>query len=235
MLLRLDKLLSNRGICSRREVADLVKKGRLTYRNQLVTCADMKVEAEEVLLDNQPLDGENLYILLYKPKGYVCTHEEGKSKLVYELLPERFSKRKPAVQSVGRLDKDTTGLLLFTDDGQLNHALLSPQAHVIKVYEVWLDTPIDEREVEKLSSGNFYLTGDSKPLKPAKIEFIDNSHLYLEIVEGRYHQVKRMFAQLGHTVINLHRCKFADLELDGLEVGQWRYLDDKEVDKLKNG
>ena len=235
MLLRLDKLLSNRGLCSRREVVELIRERRLTYKGELVTRADVKVEAEEVLLDGQPLEADRLYILLYKPKGYVCTHEEGKSKLVYELLPERFSKRKPALQSVGRLDKDTTGVLLFTDDGQLNHILLSPQRHVSKVYEVWLDTPVSEDDIEELSSGGFYLDGDPKPLQPAKVTLIDNSHLYLEIVEGRYHQVKRMFSQLGHTVINLHRFRFANLNLDGLEIGQWRYLNDKEVDGLKDG
>ncbi len=257
MKVRLDKLLSERGLCKRSEVDRLVRSGEICSRNGSKLLAKQKVEAEEILFRGEPLDPEKLYILMYKPQGFVCSHDD-KGQLVYELLPERFTQRRPQIASVGRLDKDTTGALLFTDDGELNHRLISPKHHADKVYEVWLEKPIADWRVQSLREGDLYLEGESKPLLPAKCSLLlegdseiilaeqaqtaiaqaqeadveESDHLLLTLTEGRYHQVKRMFSALDNSVIKLHRVSFAGLDLKGLKVGQWRFLTDEELQAL---
>ena len=253
MKVRLDKLLSGRGVCSRREAAALIARGSISYAEDIRLAPDVKVEPELVRFMGKPLDPELLYILINKPEGTVCSHEDA-GRLIYDLLPERFLKRSSAVNTAGRLDKDTTGVLLITDDGALNHRLLSPKHHVSKIYEVWTREKVYQAQADRLREGGRMLDGEKKPLLPAEVRLIpegeadfklpseiENSeepeysdHLFLTITEGRFHQVKRMFEALNNEVAKLHRCGFAGLNISGLEFGKWRFLTESEIDVLKN-
>jgi 16S rRNA pseudouridine516 synthase len=154
----------------------------------------------------------------------VCSHDDGEGRLVYDLLPERWRRRDPKISTVGRLDKDTSGLLLLTDDGALLHRLTSPKHKVPKIYEATLDRPLRGDEAEIFASGTLILNGEKTPCLPAKLEVIDPTHARLEIIEGRYHQVRRMFAAVGNHVTALHRSTFGDLTLEDLEAGEYRLL-----------
>jgi len=245
---RLDKLLTSRGLCSRREVQKMIASGAVTEIEGRPLKPDTKVEAEKIRVNGRPLEGELIYILLNKPENTVCSHED-RGSLVYELLPERFCRRSGGISCVGRLDKDTTGVLLITDDGALNHRLLSPKRHVRKVYEVWTQEPVSQEQAELFRAGGLYLEGDPKPLAAAEVRLLGDGepcgeaeaaeepelscHLLLTLTEGRYHQVKRMLEAVGNKVLRLHRRSFAGLGAGSLRPGQWRLLDDEEVLKLK--
>ena len=214
---RLDKLLSNRGYATRSTVdklLDRIKVDGLTPKR-----SDEKVLPESVTFDGEPLDPETLLILMNKPAGYTCSHED-RPPLVYELLPPRWLQRNPALSTVGRLDRDTTGALLFTDDGQLLHRLTSPKNKLPKVYEVFLQEPLEQEDL--LTGGVIEL--DGKPILPAKFEKLGEKHCLLELVEGRNHQVKRMFSAVGNEVVRLHRRSFCGLVADHLEPGQFELL-----------
>ncbi len=258
MQVRLDKLLSERGLCRRSEVERLIRSGEVSSRSGVKLVAKQKVESQDILFQGEPLDPEKLYLLMYKPQAFVCSHDD-QGQLIYQLLPEPFKRRRPPLASVGRLDKDTTGALFFTDDGELNHRLISPKHHTDKVYEVWLERPIADWRLQSLREGGLYLEGESKPLLPARCCLLTESnsailsmeeasravaqaqegkieesdHLLLTLTEGRYHQVKRMLAALDNSVTQLHRVAFAGLDLKGLEKGQWRFLTEAELTTLK--
>jgi len=223
---RLDKLLSSLGYCTRKEVAILLREGIITHVDNLPLKSDTKVAHDEILCEGEPLDPpEGMVILMHKPVGYVCSHDDGEGRLVYDLLPERWRMRDPKISTVGRLDKDTSGLLLLTDDGALLHRLTSPKHKVPKVYEATLDRPLKGDEGLIFASGTLILNGEKTPCLPAKLEVIDPTHAKLEIVEGRYHQVRRMFAAVGNHVTALHRSSFGDLTLDDLKSGEYRLID----------
>ncbi|HZF70280.1 16S rRNA pseudouridine(516) synthase [Sulfuricurvum sp.] len=223
---RLDKLLSSLGYCTRKEVAILLREGIITHTLDLYLKSDTKVSHDEILCEGEPLDPPaGMVILMHKPIGYVCSHDDGEGRLVYDLLPERWRLRDPKISTVGRLDKDTSGLLLLTDDGALLHRLTSPKHKVPKVYEATLDRPLSGNEAEIFASGTLMLNGEKTPCLPAKLEVIDPTHVKLEIVEGRYHQVRRMFAAVGNHVTALHRSTFETLELGDLKVGEYRLID----------
>lgn len=225
---RLDKLLSSLGYCSRREVALLLKEGIITHTANLPLKPDTKVSHEDIRFDGEPLDPPaGIVILMHKPLGLVCSHDDGEGKLVYDLLPERWRRRDPKISTVGRLDKETSGLLLLTDDGALLHRLISPRHHVAKIYEATLDRPLQGDEGEIFASGTLILNGEKTPCLPAKLTIIDEKHATLEIVEGRYHQVRRMFAAVGNHVTALHRSTFGDLTLGDLKAGDYRLIDAK--------
>ncbi|MGD9654319.1 MAG: pseudouridine synthase [Sulfuricurvum sp.] len=223
---RLDKLLSSLGYCSRKEVASFIREGIITHTLNLPLKNDTKVSHNEILFDSEPLDPPmGMVILMHKPVGYVCSHDDGEGRLVYDLLPERWRLRDPKISTVGRLDKDTSGLLLLTDDGALLHRLTSPKHKVPKVYEATLDRALKGDEAEIFASGTLMLGGEKTPCLPAKLEVIDPTHARLEIVEGRYHQVRRMFAAVGNHVVALHRSTFGTLELGDLKAGEYRLID----------
>lgn len=227
---RLDKLLSSLGYCVRKEVSYLIREGIITHTLKLPLKSDTKVLHEEILFDNEPLDPpQGVVILMNKPLGYVCSHDDGEGRLVYDLLPPRWRLRDPKISTVGRLDKETSGLLLLTDDGALLHRLTSPKHKVSKVYEATLYRPLKGDEAEIFASGTLMLNGEKTPCLPAKLEVIDPTHAKLEIVEGRYHQVRRMFAAVDNHVTALHRSSFGDLILGDLEVGEYRILAQKEI------
>jgi 16S rRNA pseudouridine516 synthase len=223
---RLDRLLGSLGYCARKEVAVLLKKEVITHIENLPLKPDTKVSHEEILFESEPLDPpQGMVILMHKPAGYVCSHDDDEGRLVYDLLPPRWRLRDPKISTVGRLDKETSGLLLLTDDGALLHRLTSPKHKVPKVYEATLDRPLKGDEGEIFASGTLMLNGEKTPCLPAKLTVIDDTHVTLEIIEGRYHQVRRMFAAVGNHVTALHRSSFGNLTLRDLKPGEYQVID----------
>lgn len=222
---RLDQLLANLGYCSRREAHDWVRAGRVTVEGRPARDSAQKAAPAAVGIDGEPPDHpDGLLLLLHKPCGLVCSHDEREGPAVYGLLPERWRRRNPAVTSVGRLDKETSGLLLLTDQAQLVHRLTSPKHKVPKVYQATLDREIDPAWVALFAGGTLQLAGEKEPCAPAALAIQSDREATLTLTEGRYHQVRRMFAAVGATVLTLHRVRFGDLELGGLRPGEWREL-----------
>lgn len=221
---RLDKLLSNLGYGSRKEITAWAKAGRLTDARggKLGKAAD-KVEPADVRLDGEALDPCELFLLMNKPADTTCSHKD-KPPLIYSLLPERYSYRDPALSTVGRLDRDTTGAILFTDHGQMLHRLTSPTWKLPKVYQVVTSGSVTPAQVARLAEGGWCLEGDDKPLAPAHCVATGECSLELTLTEGRYHQVKRMLEAVENPLLSLHRKSFAGLGVDGLAPGQWRPL-----------
>jgi 16S rRNA pseudouridine516 synthase len=160
---------------------------------------------------------------MYKPKGVICSHKDD-GKLIYSLLPERFNLRNPKISTIGRLDRETSGVILITDDGELNHNLTSPKKDITKIYEVELAHPLRGDEAQIFASGELMLHGEEKPLLPATLTKITDTKVKLEIVEGRYHQVRRMFGAVGNRVVELHRTHFGEYTLEDLEEGEFLVL-----------
>lgn len=222
---RLDQLLSSLGHGSRREAARIVKEGRVRVGGSVARKADIRADPHEVTLDDEPLEApDGLFVMLHKPAGHVCTHSDGEGPTVYELLPPRWLARNPAVTSVGRLDKDTSGLLLITDIGPLVHRLTSPKSDLEKVYVAGLDRDLDAGLVEVFARGDLMLRGEDKPCLPARLEILAPRTARLTLTEGRYHQVRRMFASQGWHVEKLHRERFGPYALGELAEGEWRHL-----------
>lgn len=221
---RLDAYLSSLGYCSRSEAKLFLKKNIVTVNDKRVFNTSIKAKHEDIKVNDEVLDDEKILILLHKPKDYICSHNDA-GKLIYSLLPQRFQNRNPKISTIGRLDIDTSGAILLTDDGELNHRLSSPKNSVKKQYLASLADDIDSSAIEIFAKGDILLNSETKPLKPAKLEIIDSKTVKLEIVEGRYHQVKRMFAYLGNKVLSLHRISFADFSVDDLKEGEFKFLD----------
>ncbi len=169
-----------------------------------------------------------------KPLGYTCSIKD-QGRLVYDLLPDRFRMRKPVLSTIGRLDKETSGALLFTDDGTFLHRVISPKSEVPKIYEVTLDRPMKGDEGALFASGDMMLESEDKPLKPAELQVLDETHARLTLHEGRYHQVRRMFAATGNHVTDLTRSHIGDLGLEGLEEGKWKVLSEEEKTRIFEG
>lgn len=228
-MLRLDKLLSSRGYCTRSHARAFLKEHEVCEKGVRLFKEDQRVDGNAITIEGEPADPEQIYVMINKPLGVVCSHDDGEGELVYDLLPERWMQRNPAITSVGRLDKETSGLLIITDDGALVHRLTSPKKHVEKVYRVGLARPLAGNESERFASGTLMLENDPKPLLPAKLEVLGECDARLTIVEGRYHQVRRMFAAIGNRVETLHRERVGRLELGNLEIGKWKALTPEEV------
>lgn len=224
-LRRIDQLLSSCGYCSRREAKGWVKQGLVTVDGVTATSPDEKVDPARMQVEGEPLDHpDGLLVLFHKPVGSICTHEDEEGPTIYSLLPERWRHRNPPVSSVGRLDKDASGLLVLTDDGALVQKWTAPRHHVPKLYEVTLDRDPQLEWVAVFASGTFLMPGESKPCAPARLELVGPKTARLELTEGRFHQVKRMFAGLGAVVQTLHRPRFGPFELGTLAPGQWRVV-----------
>lgn len=226
---RLDKFLSEYTGLSRSQATKALRQNLVKVNQQLVKDGALKVSLEDVVeFDGETLEwvSGNQYFLLYKPEGYVCSHDDGEYPTVYQFFDDPLSSR---LHTAGRLDVDTTGLVLLTDDGQWSHRITSPKYHCEKTYLVTLADPVEDFYLEQCAQG-ILLKGEKQPTKPAQIEIIDDYNLNLTIVEGKYHQVKRMFAALGNKVIALHRWRIGQIILDPqLEEGQYRALTDAEV------
>lgn len=224
--LRLSRWLSQLGyVETRREAEGFLREFRVEIDGNRVKRGDVKCVPSEVTIDGEALDPARLVLMLNKPAGYVCSHEDSGLR-VYDLLPDRYQFRNPKLITVGRLDKDTTGLLLITDDGTLTHKLTHPRHHVPKVYEVTLRDALKGNEAEIFAKGTLMLESETTPLLPAQMEAVDEKHARLTLHEGRYHQVKRMFAALGNEVTELHRAAQGGLTLGDLPQGEWRVLDE---------
>lgn len=230
--MRLVKLLANLGYGSRKEMQAAVRNGWVTDTEGNQLKADSKIDHSNILFDDEPLDpDQGVVILMNKPVGYTCSLKDH-GRLVYDLLPDRFRDRKPALSTIGRLDKETSGLLLFTDDGTFLHKVISPKSKVAKAYEVTLDRPLQGHEAPLFASGEMMLESEDKPLKPAELEVMDDTHARLILHEGRYHQVRRMFAATGNHVTELVRSQVGGLGFEGVEEGQWKILNDDERNKI---
>jgi 16S rRNA pseudouridine516 synthase len=228
---RLDKLLANLGYGSRREIQALGRAGAIRLDGEELTDAGARIALDPDLssrlsIDEEPLDPlPGLCLMLHKPLGVTCSHKEA-GPLIYGLLPERWRRREPPLSTVGRLDKETSGLLLLTDDGGLLHRIISPKAHVAKRYQVTLARPLRGDEEAALAAGTMMLEGEDRPLLPVAMETGDATHCAVTLTEGRYHQVRRMFAALGNHVEALHRDRVGGLDLPAdLPAGEFRVLD----------
>jgi 16S rRNA pseudouridine516 synthase len=219
---RVDQLLASLGYGSRREVGEWIRAGRAAVRGLTVREPGARAEAVDVTVDGEPLDhpGE-LLLLVNKPAGLVCSHDGSEGPNVYSLIPERWRRRNPPVTSIGRLDKETTGLLLLTDRSALVHRLTSPRHKVPKVYRASLDQDLPEGIEALFASGTFMIPGEDKPCAPAELRRIGPREAEVVLMEGRYHQVRRMFASQGCQVLGLDRVQFGSLRAEQVKQGSW--------------
>lgn len=232
-MVRLDKFLADQGIGTRSQVKDIVKKGRVKLDGEIVKAADLKFDPEKsvVMLDDTALTHvSESYYMMNKPDGVVCANSDSMHQTVFELMDVPYIKN---LFCVGRLDIDTEGLLIITDDGDLSHKLLSPKKHVEKTYYLEVDSPVIT-DAEKIIAEGFQVD-DELFAAPGKYERIDDFKGYLTITEGKFHQVKRMMSRLGSEVTFLKRVKFGGLDLDtNLEPGEYRSLSKEEIEILKS-
>lgn len=238
LMARLDRLLANLGYGSRKEVQALVAAGKVILDGKPLKDAGTKVAVDATLPDRMTIRGvpvdppAPLVLMMHKPLGVVCSHKEDGEK-IYDLLPRRWRLRDPALSTVGRLDKDTSGLILITDDGDYLHRVISPKRHVPKTYLARLDRALSGAEGETFATGTLMLEGEEKPLLPAQLDVVDEKTARLTITEGRYHQVRRMFAAVGNHVVDLHRERIGGLMLPAdLEPGQHRILPAAEAERV---
>ena len=228
--MRLDKFLANMG--TRSEVKQLLKKGSVKVNQNIVKLPKLHVNpnSDEIMVNDEVVSYiDKVYIMLNKPKGYTSATEDEVHPTIIDLIPEYAHLN---IFPVGRLDKDTEGLLLVTNDGQFNHEVMNPNKHVSKTYEVYSKHPITQFDIDKFKSG--IELSDGK-LKPAILKKVDNYVSHVTIYEGKYHQVKRMFHSIENEVLELKRIKIAQLELDhNLDLGSYRLLTQIDFDNLKN-
>ncbi|KGM53963.1 pseudouridine synthase [Lysobacter arseniciresistens ZS79] len=233
--MRLVRLIANLGYGSRKQVALMFREGRVTDAGGEVLYADDQVLHAAIRIDGDPLDPPaGLVLMLHKPVGYTCSTKDP-GRIVYDLLPPRFRLRSPLLSTVGRLDRDTSGLLLMTDDGQLLHRIVSPKSNLAKVYEATLAQDLRGDEAAVFASGTLMLESEKAPLAPAALELVAPRQARLTLTEGRYHQVRRMFAAVGNHVEALHRRRVGGLELGDLPAGEWTVLGEADVARLFAG
>lgn len=229
---RLERLLANLGYGSRKDVAKAVKDGAFRLGDKQILDPSLTLDPArlaDATFDDEPLDPFSpLTILLHKPRGYTCSSDE-EGLLVYDLLPPRWKRRDPLLSTAGRLDKESTGLVLMTDDGQLLHKIISPKIHVGKKYRVVLSDLLKGDEAALFAAGDFCLKNDAKPLKPATWTPDSDRSGVMVLQEGRYHQIRRMFGATGNHVETLHRFQLGGLGLGDLAEGQYRVLDARDI------
>ena len=230
LMARLDRLLANLGYGSRKDVQALVTAGKVVLDGKVLKDSGARIAVDATLPERMTIRGvavdppAPLVLLMHKPLGVTCSHKEDGQK-IYDLLPRRWQIRDPGLSTVGRLDKDTSGLILITDDGDFLHRVISPKRHVPKTYLATLDRPLNGAESDVFAAGTLMLDGEEKPLLPAKLDVVNEKTARLTITEGRYHQVRRMFAAVGNHVVTLHRERIGGITLpEDLEPGQHRIL-----------
>lgn len=230
--MKLLKRLANLGYGSRKQVVQMCRDGRVTDAEGRPLRAEDTPEHARVRVDGAPLDPDfGMLLLLHKPIGVTCSHDD-RGPLVHALLPPRFRLRRPPLSMAGRLDRATSGALLLTDDGALLHRIIAPKTRLPKVYEVTLAQPLHGGEAAVFASGRLYLASERDALLPAHLETLAPTRARLTLYEGRYHQVRRMFAAVGNHVLALHRSRIGAIELGALEPGQWRPLAAAEIARL---
>ena len=232
---RLDKILASQGALSRRDVKEMIRKGRISLNGKVVKDSSVKIDeaVDRVLVDGvEVVLKKHIYIMLNKPQGVVSASDSDTDETVVDLVPEELFRK--GLFPAGRLDKDTTGFVLLTDDGDFAHRILSPKNHIFKTYIAGLEHELSQEDIETLENG--ITLGDGTVLKEAKVEVIpseDKPFVKIMICEGKYHQVKRMFAARGNKVVSLHRAKMGNLELDGaLKPGECREITPEELVKI---
>ncbi len=229
---RLDKLLAGSGRFTRKEAKELLKKGAVTVDGVLVKEGATKFPlTAQISVQGSPLlTSQPLWIMLHKPQGYVTATQDRDQPTVMDLLPQEFRSR--GLFPVGRLDKDTEGLLFFTENGPWAHNLLSPSHHVEKTYFAQVKSPLSQDDVEAFAQG--LILGDGLHCLPAKLELLeDKTTVHITLTQGKFHQIKRMLASRNAPVTYLKRVSFAGISLDNsLKLGEWRHLTPGEIDKL---
>ena len=231
MKMRLDRWLATLSVGSRSEVRQWIRGGQASVNGRVILdpALSFETETDRLALNGRALDGRVVrHVMLHKPAGILTAARDAKQPTVMDLLPPVY--RGIGCMPVGRLDKDTTGLLLLTTDGELNHRLLSPGRHVDKTYRAVVEGTLEERDTETFAAGMDL--GDFTA-QPARLTILGPSLAEVVISEGKFHQVKRMFSAVGHEVLELHRRSFGPLELDpALAEGQWRELTKEELNSL---
>ncbi len=229
---RLDKILAATGRWSRKEAAELIRAGRVKVDGQTARSREEKYPTTaSFLVDGEPVSGERyVYLMLNKPRGLVSATDDPREKTVLTLLPEHL--RRVGLFPAGRLDKDTTGLLLLTNDGAMAHALLSPKRHVDKRYYVEVDGVLDDGDASAFAAG--MVLRDGLRCLPAELRPLGGGRAVVTLREGKYHQIKRMLSARGKPVTALKRLTFGPLELDeGLKEGAWRPVAPEELEALR--
>jgi 16S rRNA pseudouridine516 synthase len=235
--MKLARYLANLGYGSRRQVEALLAAGRVARGDGRALEAGAALAPgllahDDIRIDGAVLDpAPGVLVMLHKPVGYVCSTRDA-GRLVHDLLPPRWKARRPQVSSIGRLDRDTSGLLLLTDDGALLHRVIAPKSKLPKVYEATLAQDLRGDEAALFAGGTLVLHGEARPLAPARLQLLGPRRARLVLTEGRYHQVRRMFAAVGNHVLALHRARIGGLDLGDLPEGQWRLLDEADRTKL---
>ena len=239
--MQLQDILYSQGFGTRRICAGLIQQGHVTVAGRTVEEASAEFEAEGLHFQVDGVEWpyrQLAYLMLNKPAGTECSRKPSAHPSIYTLLPAPLRQRPQkgavqGVQAIGRLDQDTTGLLLLTDDGQFIHRMGSPKHHVPKVYEVVAKHPVEESQVRRLLEG-VVLEDDPRPVRAAACEATGERQLRLTLTEGKYHQVKRMVAAVGNRVEALHRSQIGQLAFPAdLKPGQWRWLDAADLEKLR--
>ena len=232
MDMRIDKLLSSMGLASRSEASKAARAGLIKVNGVAVRTADVKADPAKDIIEymGRPVTYEEyVYIMMNKPSGVVSSTDGKDGDTVISLLPSELQKR--GLFPCGRLDKDTVGLLIITNDGSTSHYLLSPKRHVSKIYKVTTQFPVTQQDIEVLENGVSLDKGDTA--RPAKVDRISENELYITITEGMYHQIKRMLEAVNNKVIFLERVEFGTIPLDtSLQRGEWRFLTKQEIDTL---
>ena len=230
--MKLVKTIANLGYGSRKDVQRMFREGRITDPAGDVLYADDVARHADVRVDGEPLDPPHgLLLMLHKPVGITCSTKD-RGRVVYDLLPPRFRARDPQLSPVGRLDRETSGLLLMTDDGQLLHRITSPKSGLDKAYVATLAEDLRGDEAATFASGTLLLESEKTPLLPADLQSLGPRTARLVLHEGRYHQVRRMFAAVGNHVVALHRERVGGLTLGDLAPGHWRPLGDADREAL---
>ena len=228
-LIRLDKYISDCGVAARREIKQIIKSGRVSVNGETAALPEQKLDPETatVSLDGNVLRYEKYrYYMLNKPSGILSATDDGKQKTVLDLFPKEYIKF--GLFPVGRLDKDTTGLLIITNDGEFAHKVISPKSEIVKTYLAGTESPVDQSDVEAFRNG--IVLGDGTKCLPAELSPLCNGMCLVSVMEGKYHQVKRMLAACGKHVISLKRISIGGLSLDNsLSEGQFRELTQDEL------
>ena len=225
---RLDKIIASQTRYSRKEVKDLIKQKRVIVNNKIILKSDIKVDSENdkiVIDENEIKIKKHIYLILNKPKGYISATEDRNMRTVLDLVPKQYLHRN--LFPAGRLDRDTTGLMLITDDGEFAHSILSPKKHVKKLYNVTLDIPVTQEMVNGFKNGVILNDGECKS---ADLEITGVNTALVTLTEGRYHQIKRMFGCYGAKVVELQRIGMGDFRLpDDLKLGECREITDSVI------
>ncbi|MBT3250955.1 MAG: pseudouridine synthase [Candidatus Marinimicrobia bacterium] len=227
---RIDRLFSRLGICHRKDIQLMLRDKRILFQGMPVKRNNQKVNAEDILFDGAKI--QHLFrvaVVFNKPLGLICSRLG--SDIIFDVLPSAWINRNPPVNSAGRLDKDTSGIIIITDDGELNHKLTSPKYGLTKTYELDTAHPFQGNEPELFKNG-IQLRGEKQLCKPAELEITSERNAVLKINEGKYHQVKRMIGAVGNRIVSLHRSHIGTLGLGDLQPGQWRDLENEDMQLL---